>query len=99
MAVAEIDSFSEDIETAARMNASAASVFWQPKYFSCDCDGLFFPSKSLDVVYIYSCVCVMFIWHLYSQTFTYIYIEIISTNQNIIQLVYVNIETMKWYFK
>ena len=43
MAVAEIDSFSEDIETAARMNASAASVFWQPKYFSCDCDGLFFP--------------------------------------------------------
>ena len=58
MAVAEIDSFSEDIETAARMNASAASVFWQPKYFSCDCDGLFFPSKGLDVVYIYIRVCV-----------------------------------------
>ena len=76
MAVAEIDSFSEDIETAARMNASAASVFWQPKYFSCDCDGLFFPSKSLDVVYIYSCVCDVYLTSIFTDIHTYVYIYI-----------------------
>ena len=27
--VAQIKSFEDDIETAARMNASAATVFWQ----------------------------------------------------------------------